>query len=189
MNSTAPRPKLLIVDDDHELCSMLAEYLGPEGFVTEAVGSGPAALERLGREAVDLVVLDVMLPELSGFEVLRRIRAINRVPVIMLTARGEEVDRVVGLEMGADDYLAKPFSPRELVASIRAVLRRMPGEGQGVHGPILWGPLRLDLRARRAEIGASDLELTAAELRILELLARADARTVSRDELMTQALG
>src|SRR5882757_2283845 len=106
--STAPRPKLLIVDDDHELCSMLAEYLGPEGFLTEAV---------------DLVVLDVMLPELSGFEVLRRIRALNRVPVIMLTARGEEVDRVVGLEMGADDYLAKPFSPRELVARIRAVLR------------------------------------------------------------------
>src|SRR5437763_5882679 len=186
---SAPRPKLLIVDDDHELCSMLAEYLAPEGFLTEAVGSGPAALDRLGRAAVDLVVLDVMLPELSGFEVLRRIRTGSRVPVIMLTARGEEGDRVVGLEMGADDYLAKPFSPRELVARIRAVLRRMPGEGQGAHGPILWGPLRLDLRARRAEIGASDLELTSAELRILELLVRADARTVSRDELMTQALG
>ena len=133
--STAPRPKLLIVDDDHELCSMLAEYLGPEGFLTEAVGSGPAALERLGREAVDLVVLDMMLPELSGFEVLRRIRALNRVPVIMLTARGEEVDRVVGLEMGADDYLAKPFSPRELVARIRAVLRRMSGEGHPTNVP------------------------------------------------------
>jgi len=89
--SAAPRPKLLIVDDDAELCSMLAEYLGPEGFVTEAVGSGPVALERLGRDPVDLVVLDVMLPELSGFEVLRRIRSLNRVPVIMLTARGEEV--------------------------------------------------------------------------------------------------
>src|SRR6202022_4970158 len=99
--SSAARPKLLIVDDDHELCSMLAEYLGPEGFVTEAVGSGPAALERLGREAVDLVVLDVMLPELSGFEVLRRIRATNRVPVIMLTARGEEGHRGGGLGRGA----------------------------------------------------------------------------------------
>src|SRR5579871_3656185 len=97
----APRPKLLIVDDDTELCGMLAEYLAPEGFQMEAVGNGPAALERLGRGSIDLVVLDVMLPELSGFEVLRRIRAINRVPVIMLTARGEEVDRVVGLEMGA----------------------------------------------------------------------------------------
>ncbi|HEV7442295.1 MAG TPA: response regulator transcription factor [Steroidobacteraceae bacterium] len=187
--SSAPRPKLLIVDDDHELCAMLAEYLGPEGFLTEAVGSGPAALERLGREAVDLVVLDVMLPELSGFEVLRRIRALNRVPVIMLTARGEEVDRVVGLEMGADDYLAKPFSPRELVARIRAVLRRMSVESHPTSGALQWGPLRLDLRARRADVNEQDLELTAAELRILELLVRADTKTVTRDELMTQALG
>jgi len=130
-----------------------------------------------------------MLPELSGFEVLRRIRTVSRVPVIMLTARGEEVDRVVGLEMGADDYLAKPFSPRELVARIRAVLRRMPGEGQSASGLILWGPLRLDLRARRADVADRDLELTSAELRILELLVRADTRTVTRDELMTQALG
>jgi len=135
------------------------------------------------------VVLDVMLPELSGFEVLRRIRALNRVPVIMLTARGEEVDRVVGLEMGADDYLAKPFSPRELVARIRAVLRRMSGEGHPTNGAVQWGPLRLDLRARRADVNEQDLELTAAELRILELLVRADTKTVTRDELMTQALG
>ena len=183
------RPTLLVIDDDRELCAMLAEYLAPEGFTALTAGTGKEGLEQLARAAVDLVVLDVMLPELSGFEVLRRIRTGSRVPVIMLTARGEEVDRVVGLEMGADDYLAKPFSPRELVARIRAVLRRMPGEGQGAHGPILWGPLRLDLRARRAEIGESDLELTSAELRILELLVRADARTVSRDELMTQALG
>jgi DNA-binding response OmpR family regulator len=185
----AARPKLLIVDDDDELCSMLAEYLGPEGFLTEAVGSGPAALERLGRGGVDLIVLDVMLPELSGFEVLRRIRALNRVPVIMLTARGEEVDRVVGLEMGADDYLAKPFSPRELVARIRAVLRRMSTDGQTTNGAMQWGPLRIDLRARRAEVNQKDLELTAAELRILELLVRADTKTVTREELMTQALG
>src|SRR4029077_9654505 len=114
---------------------------------------------------------------------------VSRVPVIMLTARGEEVDRVVGLEMGADDYLAKPFSPRELVARIRAVLRRMPGEAQGASGLILWGPLRLDLRARRADVGDHDLELTSAELRILELLVRADTRTVTRDDLMLQALG
>jgi DNA-binding response OmpR family regulator len=184
-----PKARLLIVDDDHELCSMLAEYLGPEGFAAETVGTGPLALERLGRGAVDLVVLDVMLPELSGFEVLRRIRASSRVPVIMLTARGEEVDRVVGLEMGADDYLAKPFSPRELVARIRAVLRRMSSDAQQVNGAVQWGPLRLDLRARRAEINEQDLELTAAEMRILELLVRADTRTVTRDELMTQALG
>jgi two-component system response regulator CpxR len=199
------RPRLLIVDDDHELCSMLAEYLGPEGFATESVGTGPMALDRLAhgvppglahgsaglvRSPVDLVVLDVMLPELSGFEVLRRIRTTSRMPVIMLTARGEEVDRVVGLEMGADDYLAKPFSPRELVARIRAVLRRMSGDGQQqTNGLLGWGPLRLDLRARRADVNEHDLELTAAELRILELLVRADTKTVTRDELMTQALG
>jgi DNA-binding response OmpR family regulator len=191
------RPRLLIVDDDHELCSMLAEYLGPEGFATESVGTGPMALERLAhgvppglvRSPVDLVVLDVMLPELSGFEVLRRIRTTSRMPVIMLTARGEEVDRVVGLEMGADDYLAKPFSPRELVARIRAVLRRMSSDGQQTNGILAWGPLRLDLRARRADVNDHDLELTAAELRILELLVRADTKTVTRDELMTQALG
>jgi DNA-binding response OmpR family regulator len=206
MAETSPsdsRPRLLIVDDDHELCSMLAEYLGPEGFATETVGTGPMALERLAhgssglahgssglmRAPIDLVVLDVMLPELSGFEVLRRIRATSRMPVIMLTARGEEVDRVVGLEMGADDYLAKPFSPRELVARIRAVLRRMSSEGQQTNGILTWGPLRLDLRARRADVNEHDLELTAAELRILELLVRADTKTVTRDELMTQALG
>jgi DNA-binding response OmpR family regulator len=211
------RPRLLIVDDDHELCSMLAEYLGPEGFATETVGTGPLALERLAhgsaglahgssglaqtsaglghassgpvRGPIDLVVLDVMLPELSGFEVLRRIRTTSRMPVIMLTARGEEVDRVVGLEMGADDYLAKPFSPRELIARIRAVLRRMSTDGQQTHGILAWGPVRLDLRARRADVNDHHLELTAAELRILELLVRADTRTVTRDELMTQALG
>src|SRR5450631_4400742 len=189
-SAVAPaKPVLLIVDDDQELCALLVEYLAPEGFAVELLGNGSAALERLSRSPPDLVVLDVMLPELSGFEVLRRIRTLSRVPVIMLTARGEEVDRVVGLELGADDYLAKPFSPRELVARIRAVLRRMPGEGGGADTLIQWGPLRLDLRARRAQVGERDLELTSAELRILELLVRADTRTVSRDELQLQALG
>ena len=183
------KPTLLIIDDDAELCSMLAEYLVPEGFVTLTAATGPQGLELLARTPVQLIVLDVMLPELSGFEVLRRIRAASRVPVIMLTARGEEVDRIVGLEMGADDYLAKPFSPRELVARIRAVLRRAPVEGFDASAVLNWGPLRLDLRARRALVGDADIELTAAELRILELLVRADTRTVTRDELMTQALG
>jgi two-component system OmpR family response regulator len=184
-----PKPALLIVDDDQALCAMLVEYLTLEGFTALTATTGPAGLEQLARAPVDLVILDVMLPELSGFEVLRRIRALSRVPVIMLTARGEEVDRIVGLEMGADDYLAKPFSPRELVARIRAVLRRTPLDAGAPEGAIQWGPLRLDLRARRAEVGENDLELTSAELRILELLVRADTRTVTRDELMLQALG
>jgi two-component system, OmpR family, response regulator len=188
-SSSDSKPTLLIIDDDEELCAMLVEYLGPEGFIPSTACSGLAGLEVLARSSVDLVILDVMLPQLSGFEVLRRIRAVSRVPVIMLTARGEEVDRVVGLEMGADDYLAKPFSPRELVARIRAVMRRVPVEAAAAAGLIVWGPLRLDLRAHRAQASERDLELTSAELRILELLVRADTRTVTRDELMLQALG
>jgi two-component system response regulator CpxR len=191
-SAAAPaRPLLLIVDDDQELCSLLVEYLAPEGFAVELLNNGMAALERLAQVMPDLVVLDVMLPELSGFEVLRRIRATSAVPVIMLTARGEEVDRVVGLEMGADDYLPKPFSPRELVARIKAVLRRSAGEG-GVASSassVQWGPLRIDLRARCALVNDHDLELTGAEMRILEQLMRADAKAVTREELMMRALG
>jgi DNA-binding response OmpR family regulator len=185
------RPVLLIVDDDQELCSLLVEYLTPEGFAVELLGNGMAALERLAHSSPDLVVLDVMLPELSGFEVLRRIRATSAVPVIMLTARGEEVDRVVGLEMGADDYLPKPFSPRELVARIKAVLRRSAGDAGPVTSAssVQWGPLKIDLRARCAVVNDHDLELTGAEMRILEQLMRADAKAVTRDELMTRALG
>jgi two-component system response regulator CpxR len=183
------RPALLIVDDDRELCAMLSEFLTLEGFAAFSAPTGPAGIEQLSRHSIDLVVLDVMLPELSGFEVLRRIRTLSRVPVIMLTARGEEIDRIVGLEMGADDYLAKPFSPRELIARIRAVLRRGSSEVAAADGLIRWGPLWLDLRARRAGVAEHDLELTAAELRILELLVRADTATVSRDELMQHALG
>lgn len=182
------RPRILIVDDDAELCAMLCEYLGPEGFAVASVGTGTAALERLESGAADLVVLDVMLPQLSGFEVLRRLRARSRVPVLMLTARGEEVDRVVGLESGADDYLAKPFSPRELIARIRAILRRA-GETGAPGMTLHCGPLRLDVRARQATANGQDLELTGAELRILELLVRADSRTVTREELVSFALG
>ena len=187
MSAAEARAQLLLVDDDAELCAMLREYLEPEGFGAESAESGQSALERLARGGIDLVVLDVMLPGLSGFEVLRRLRATSRVPVLMLTARGEEIDRVVGLEMGADDYLAKPFSPRELVARIRAVLRRMADAPAG--GLLAFGTLTLDVRAHRAQVEGEDLELTSAELRILELLMQADTRTVGREELMQQALG
>jgi two-component system response regulator CpxR len=188
---------VLIVDDDHELCVMLAEYLAPEGLSVETAGDGRAALERLQQQPPDIVVLDVMLPELTGFEVLRRIRVSSRLPVIMLTARGEDVDRIVGLEMGADDYLSKPFNPRELAARIKAVLRRTSGDA-GQAGPhsnnndsssLEWGPVRIDFRARRAAAGGRNLELTAAELRILEQLMRADAKPVTRDDLMIKTLG
>ena len=187
MSPPESRAQLLLVDDDAELCAMLREYLEPEGFGAETAENGQAALERLAGGGIDLVVLDVMLPGLSGFEVLRRLRAVSRVPVLMLTARGEEVDRVVGLEMGADDYLAKPFSPRELVARVRAILRRIADAPAS--GVLTFGALRLDVRAHRAQLEGADLELTSAELRILELLMQADTRTVGREELMRQALG
>jgi two-component system, OmpR family, phosphate regulon response regulator PhoB len=182
--STAPRPKLLIVDDDHELCSMLAEYLGPEGFLTEAVGSGPAALERLGREAVDLVVLDVMLPELSGFEVLRRIRALNRVPVIMLTARGEEGDRVRGLNSGADDYVVKPFSLSELVARLRAVIRRaQPNADEQI---LHYADVTMDLVAHRVSRAGKPVHLGPTEFRLLRHFLQSPQRVFSREQLLDQ---
>ena len=162
---------------------------GPEGFTTETAGTGSAALERVGRGALDLVVLDVMLPELSGFEVLRRLRSVSRIPVIMLTARGEEVDRVIGLELGADDDLAKPFSPWELVARIRAVLRRMAAEPQPVAGAVELGAVTARSARQAGGSRRGGPRTHAAELRILELLMRADTRTVSREDLMLQALG
>jgi len=203
MAETAPndtRPKLLVVDDDHELCSMLVEYLGPEGFATETVGTGPLALDRLAhgssglvRSPVDLVVLDVMLPELSGFEVLRRIRATSRMPVIMLTARGEEVDRVVGLEMGADDYLGKPFNPRELVARIHAVLRRhgdrvAPG-APTTEGRVPFGGHTLDLAARTLERDGQTTTLTTGEFSLIKVLVQHPRQPLAREKLMLLARG
>ena len=140
-------PSLLIVDDDRELGQMLTEYLSGEGFQVSVLRDGAEALERLIEQPhpADLVILDVMLPSLSGFEVLRRLRRNLSVPVIMLTAHGADVDRIVGLELGADDYLAKPFNPRELVARVRAVLRRFsPRDADAPAHPVTIGPLRLD---------------------------------------------
>src|ERR1700729_2734922 len=128
---TAKMERILIIDDDVELCTLVGEYLQAEGFVVEAVHDGENGLQRATSGGYLLVVLDVMLPGINGFEVLRRIRATSRLPVLLLTARGEDVDRIVGLEIGADDYLPKPFNPRELVARIRAVLRRTQAAEKG----------------------------------------------------------
>src|SRR5437588_3934415 len=122
--------RILVIDDDVELCHLVEEYLRAEGFTAECVHDGESGLKKATAEEYLLVVLDVMLPGINGFEVLRRVRAVSRLPVLLLTARGEEVDRIVGLEIGADDYLPKPFNPRELVARIRAILRRTHGEGK-----------------------------------------------------------
>jgi two-component system response regulator CpxR len=176
-------PKILIVDDDAELCRLLDEYLRGQGFDVEAAHNGPDGLEKALGPAVDLVVLDVMLPGLDGLEVLRRLRAKSRVPVLMLTARGEDVDRIVGLEIGADDYLPKPFNPRELVARIRAVLRR--GEAADrPQGRVRVQDVELDPGSRSVTRNRTPIELTTIEFDILEQLMRAAGRVLSRDQLM-----
>ncbi|HVB79417.1 MAG TPA: response regulator transcription factor [Candidatus Binataceae bacterium] len=179
--------QILIVDDDVSLADMIREFLELEGFSVEAVHDGSAALHQdLG--AIDLVVLDVMLPELSGFEVLKRFRQISSVPVIMLTARGEEIDRIVGLEIGADDYLPKPVSPRELVARIRAVLRRTAASVSQA-GDITVGEIRLCSGSRNAWTDKQKLDLTSAEFNLLEHLLRHAGRVVPREELSAAAFG
>lgn len=182
--------KLLLIDDDRDLCAMLEELLAGEGFAVTSVHAGPAALALLEREPVDLAILDVMLPGMSGFDVLRTLRRRSAVPVLMLTARGEAVDRIVGLEVGADDYLAKPFHPRELIARIRAILRRPAASAGGPAERLLTvGALVLDLARGRATVGERPVVLTGAEARVLEELMRSAGMVVSRQQLCERALG
>jgi two-component system response regulator CpxR len=181
---------VLLVDDDRELCRMLAEYLTPEGFKLTTVHDGDEALYALGRHHFDLIVLDVMLPRLGGLDVLRLLRQKNATPVLMLTARGEDIDRVVGLELGADDYLAKPFNPRELVARMRAILRRslllepQPGRRDRIDA----GPLSLHFSSRTASARGQTVNLTGAEFRVLEVLMQQVGIVVSREQLTRQVL-
>lgn len=184
--------RILVIDDDRELCALLGEYLGAEGFVVEAVHSGIEGVEQATTQDYTLVVLDVMLPGRNGLEVLRRIRERSSLPVIMLTARGEEVDRIVGLEMGADDYLPKPFNPRELVARIRAVQRRHGSGANGISaasGLLIIGDIRLDPGRRSVLQGQRQIVLTSVEFSVLELLLTNAGRVISREELCGQALG
>lgn len=182
---------LLIVDDDRELGQMLTEYLTGEGFLVSLVRDGDEALQRLtGAHNHDLVILDVMLPSLSGFEVLRRLRQSLSIPVVMLTAHGADVDRIVGLELGADDYLSKPFNPRELVARVRAVLRRFSArDGDTPSHPVAVGPLRLDPATFDVTLSGQSVRLTGTELRLLELLMRAVGQVQSRESLTERVLG
>ena len=189
-NAAAPMA-VLLVDDDRELCRMLAEYLTPEGFKLTAVHDGDDALYALGRHHFDLIVLDVMLPRLGGLDVLRLLRQKNPTPVLMLTARGEDIDRVVGLELGADDYLPKPFNPRELVARMRAILRRslMLEPQPGRRDRIDVGSLRLLFFSRTGSARGQTIMLTGAEFRVLEVLMQQAGVVVSREQLTRQVLG
>jgi two-component system response regulator CpxR len=175
---------ILLVDDDAELCALLGEFLSREGFRVTCEHEGNRGLERALAGDADLVVLDVMLPGMDGFEILRRLREKSRVPVMMLTARGEDVDRIIGLELGADDYLPKPFNPRELAARIRAVLRRYEPRPPGVAGRIEVNGIALDPGTRDVFAGGQRLDLTTFEFDILEMLMRSAGRVVSRDALM-----
>jgi two-component system response regulator CpxR len=182
---------VLLVDDDRELCRMLGEYLVPEGFQLTTVHDGDEALYTLGRHHFDLVVLDVMLPKIGGLDVLRTLRTQQATPVLMLTARGEDVDRVVGLELGADDYLPKPFNPRELVARMRAILRRsLQTEPVGGRREQLdAGPLTLNFSSRTLTARGAAIAVTGVEFRVLEVLMQQPGSVVSREQLTRQVLG
>jgi two-component system response regulator CpxR len=175
---------ILLVDDDTELCSLLGEFLQREGFTVDCEHEGQRGLERAGEAGIDLVVLDVMLPGMDGFEILRQLRVKSKVPVMMLTARGEDVARIVGLELGADDYLPKPFNPRELVARIRAILRRYEPRPAASSGRLEVNGVTLDPGTREVFSGGMRVELTAFEFDILELLMRSAGHVLSRDRLM-----
>src|SRR5580693_7062195 len=183
--------RILVIDDDVELCSLVQEYLQAEGFAVESVHDGERGLQRATAGGYLLAVLDVMLPGINGFEVLRRIRATSRLPVLLLTARGEDVDRIVGLEIGADDYLPKPFNPRELVARIRAVLRRTRADGSGsASAPdmVSVGDVELDPATRTVRLEGKPVELTSVEFNLLEVLLREAGRVVPRERLVNAVL-
>ncbi len=184
--------RILIIDDDVALCELVTEYLEPLGFEIEAVHRGDSGAELALAGQHSLVVLDVMLPGLNGFEVLRRIRAESALPVLMLTARGDDVDRIVGLEIGADDYLPKPFNPRELVARIRAILRRTGKElpdNNSAAKPLIVGDVELNMGTRVVRCAGRIVELTAVEFDLLEKLLRAAGRVIKREELSKEVLG
>jgi DNA-binding response OmpR family regulator len=179
---------VLLADDDIELSGMLAEYLEREGFAVTAVHDGESAARLAAGGAYQIVVLDVMMPRIDGVEALRRIRQASRVPVIMLTARGDDVDRIIGLELGADDYVAKPCTPRELAARLRAILRRMQPHEENA-GPLTVSGLALWPEKRRVEWQGRPIELTSMEFNLLEVLMRNAGRVVSKKDLSEQALG
>jgi two-component system, OmpR family, response regulator CpxR len=183
--------RILVIDDDSELCSLVAEYLAPEGFEVEAAHDGEHGLERALSGTHLLIVLDVMLPGMNGFEVLRRIRGTSRIPVLLLTARGEDVDRIVGLEIGADDYLPKPFNPRELVARIRAILRRSGAkpEGEAALEVLRVGDIELDPASRTTRHRGREVDLTSVEFNLLQVLLREAGSVVPRERLVDAVLG
>lgn len=186
--------KILIIDDDKKLCRLVADYLAPMGYDVDAAHNGSDGLEKIRVNDFDAVILDVMMPRMDGFEVLKRLRTTSDIPVLMLTARGEETDRIVGLEMGADDYLPKTFSSRELLARLRAVTRRYRATqrraaSQNANERLVFGDLEIDPGARTARLGSKTLNLTPIEYELLARLARSRGRVLTRDQLLDAVAG
>lgn len=183
--------RVLVIEDDQTVSDVLVRYLEREGFAVEAVSDGREGLRRALESSPDLVVLDIMLPGIDGLEVCRRLRSESPIPIIMLTALGEESDRVLGLELGADDYVAKPFSPRELTARVKSVLRRAGGPVavQNDSTPLTAGDLRLDLAAHEVRIGSELVALTAREFELLAYLMTRPRRVFTREELLERVWG
>jgi two-component system response regulator CpxR len=184
-------PRVLLVDDDRELCQMLTEYLEGEHFNVKSVHDGSDALKELQSAEFEILILDVMLPSVGGFDVLRKLGAAYVTPILMLTARGDDVDRIVGLELGADDYLSKPFNPRELVARLRAILRRasIRSARAGTADELTVGPVVLNTGMHQVRVAGLPVALTGAEFRVLELLMRSAGQVISREAMTEQALG
>lgn len=182
--------QILLIDDDEELCELVSEYLTVEGFSVESVHDGSSGLENAKAEMHDLVILDVMLPKMNGFDVLRSLRQTSKIPVLMLTARGDDMERIVGLEIGADDYLPKPFNPRELVARIRAILRRSETEAQTLisSDKIQIEDIEVSISGRSAKKDAEDLGLTAVEFDLLVALLREAGKVVKKEDLSETVL-
>ncbi|HVA59485.1 MAG TPA: response regulator transcription factor [Mycobacteriales bacterium] len=182
--------KVLIVEDEESFADALSYLLGREGFDVRVATTGPDALAEFHRAGADLVVLDLMLPGMAGLEVCRRLRSVSDVPLIMLTAKDSEVDKVVGLEIGADDYVTKPYSARELIARIRAVLRRRAAAGEEDPLDVLGvGPIRMDVDRHVVTVGSQPVELPRKEFELLELLLRNSGRVLTRQQLIDRVWG
>lgn len=182
--------KVLIIDDDEELCELVSEYLAVEGFETESVNDGESGLERALSGKCDLAILDVMMPKKNGFEVLRELRKSSQLPVLMLTARGDDMERIVGLETGADDYLPKPFNPRELVARLRAILRRTTSDENGDLVPeiVTVGDVELSSSSRSVKVGGEPVILTSVEFDLLAELLKNAGNVVRKEDLSETVL-
>lgn len=180
---------ILVVDDEPNIVDLTTLYLEQEGFEVDSAGDGRVALEKVNQRSPALIVLDIMLPEVDGFEVCRRVRADSDVPILMLTARDDDIDKIVGLELGADDYLTKPFNPRELVARVKAILRRLERKPDEHKTPIRVGDLSVDPARREVLVAGEQVELRAKEFDLLSTLAEHEGIVLSREQLLNLVWG